>query len=169
MSGQTFQNNIGQLYGSLQRDSSTAYQQGLAQIKASGGAGGTRFSTDTSAQIGSYSNNYVQNLNSTATSMGLSELGVQANTAQGILGELGTSANQYYNPGSKTSTSQVGNQIESGKTTQTGVTGGSSSQMSNTTQQQNSTEQQTQTGLNAWLDPIFNVIGGAAGIAGLFM
>jgi hypothetical protein len=37
--------------------------------------------------------------------------------------------------------------------------------MSNTNQSSTSDQQQTQTGLDAYLDPVFNIIGGLAGIS----
>jgi hypothetical protein len=113
-SGQTLQNNVSQLYNTLQKSSGTQYQQGIASIKAAGGASGTRFSTDTSAQIGNYANQFTQNLNSTATTMGLQEESQQAGAATPILSLLAQGSNQYYTPtttttgSSQTQTNQTG-------------------------------------------------------------
>jgi hypothetical protein len=113
-SGQTLQSNVSQLYNTLQKSSGTQYQQGIASIKAAGGASGTRFSTDTSAQIGNYANQFTQNLNSTATTMGLQEESQQAGAATPILSLLAQGSNQYYTPqttttgSSQTQTNQTG-------------------------------------------------------------
>jgi hypothetical protein len=114
-SGQQLTNNISSLYSSLQTNSQGAYQQGLASIKAAAGAGGNALGTSTTAQIGNYAGNYIQNLNNTATSMGLSELGTQSASAGGTLSLLSSAANQYYSPGSTTTGSGTSN------TTQTGI------------------------------------------------
>lgn len=111
MNGSTLGSNIGQLYKTLSTNSSVQYQQGLGAIKAAEGASGMRFSTDTSSQIGSYTQNYIQQLNNTATQMGLQELGVQEGAATNTLGIFSQAANQYYSPG----------QTTTGKTQQTGL------------------------------------------------
>jgi hypothetical protein len=113
-SGQTLQNNVSQLYNTLQKSGQSQYQQGIASIKAAGGASGTRFSTDTSAQIGNYANQFSQNLSQTSTQMGLAEESQQAGAATPILSLLAQGANQYYTP----KTTQTGTQ-----TTQTQQTG----------------------------------------------
>jgi len=111
MGGQTMQKNVGQLYNTLQASTQGQYQEGLAGIKAAGGAGGTRFSTDTQAQMGSYTRNYLQNLTGTASQMGLQELGTQAGVATNTLGIFSQAANEYYSPG----------QTTTGTTQQTGI------------------------------------------------
>lgn len=112
--GSQLTSNISQLYQSLQKNSGSQYNQGIASIKAAGGASGTRFGTDTSAQIGNYANQFTQNLNNTATTMGLQEESQQIGAATPILSLLAQGSNQYYTPSttttgsSKTQTNQTG-------------------------------------------------------------
>lgn len=106
-SGKQLTNNISQLYSSLQQNSSNAYQTGVASIKAAMGASGTALSTGTSTAIGNYAGNYIQNLNQTATSMGLQEEGGQIGVAEGVLSSVSQAGNQYYSPGSTTTGSST--------------------------------------------------------------
>jgi hypothetical protein len=101
-SGQTLQSNISQLYSTLQQQGQQGYQQALSQIKEASGMSGLRFSTDTSAQTAQFANQYLQNLNLTATQMGLQEEQTQLGAATGVLGSFSQAANQYYSPGSTT-------------------------------------------------------------------
>lgn len=105
-SGKQLTDNISSLYQSLQQNSQSAYQQGIASIKAAAGAGGTALSSATGANIGNYANQYTQQLNQTATQMGLQEETQQLNAAGGIISSLTASSNAYYSPGSTTSGSQ---------------------------------------------------------------
>jgi hypothetical protein len=107
-SGKQLSSNISQIYGTLQQAGQTQYQQGLAGIKAMGGASGTRFSTDTGAQTSQYAQNYISQLNQTATQMGLSEEGTQVSAAEGVLSPFAQGANQFYSPGTKVSTGYTG-------------------------------------------------------------
>src|SRR5215472_15442936 len=103
MGGSTLSNNINQIYGNLAANSQSQLQAGIGRINQAAGMTGTRFSTDTASQIGSFQNQYLQGLNQQALQGGMQLQGQQASVAENLMGIFSNAANQYYSPGQTTS------------------------------------------------------------------
>ena len=105
MSGQQMQTNTGQLYKTLQQASQPAYQQGMAQVNEQAARSGLSNSSSLTGQMGSYTNQYLNNLSQVSTQMGLQETQLQAGTAGNLMQMLSSAGSQYYTNQSSTTTS----------------------------------------------------------------
>lgn len=105
MSGASLARNTSSLYRTLADSSTQEYGQGLAQIREAAGRAGLSTSTALTGQIGSYTNQYLQNLTQLSTQMGLNETQMQSGVAGNLFSMLATAGNQYFTDKSTTATS----------------------------------------------------------------
>lgn len=105
LSGKTFQDNTSQFYKTLSAASTEDYNRGAAQIKETAARGGLSSSTALTGQLGSYTNNYLQNLTNLSSQMGLQQTGMQAGVAGNLFSMLASAGSSYYTDKSTTATS----------------------------------------------------------------